>query len=63
MHKNLFRISIFVGSIALATVFGAACANAQTFKPGDKVEYKVQNFPEKWETGTVVRDIPGESRC
>ena len=29
------------------------------FKPGDKVEYKASNWPEKWEAGSVVKILPG----
>ena len=29
------------------------------FKPGDKLEYKASNWPEKWEAGTVVKMLPG----
>ncbi|MFM9968294.1 MAG: hypothetical protein ACKVQK_07850 [Burkholderiales bacterium] len=34
-------------------------AHAQAYKPGDKLEYKTQNSPEKWEPGTFVRELPG----
>lgn len=28
-------------------------------KPGEKVEYKAQNWPEKWEVGTCLKELPG----
>lgn len=47
-------------SLALVVMMAfAGLANAQGFNPGDKIEYKAQNFPEKWEIGTFVRDVPG----
>ncbi|HLF84202.1 MAG TPA: hypothetical protein VI837_08520 [Blastocatellia bacterium] len=38
---------------------GSAKANAQDYKPGQKVEYKAQAYPEKWEVGTVEHMAPG----
>lgn len=29
------------------------------FKPGDKIEYKATNWPEKWEAGTIIKMLPG----
>jgi hypothetical protein len=59
VQKHLWRSSISVGVLVLISTVGLPVANAQNFKPGDKVEYKAQSFPEKWETGTIVRDVPG----
>lgn len=38
---------------------GSAITNAQDYKPGQKVEYKAQAYPEKWELGTVEYMTPG----
>ncbi len=45
--------------LAMAAVFGSGLALAQTYQPGQQIEYKAQNWPEKWEVGTYVRDLPG----
>lgn len=29
------------------------------YKPGEKVEYRAQHWPEKWEVGTFVKVLPG----
>jgi len=47
---------VFVVCAIIATAL-AAVAVAQ--KPGDKVEYKAQNWPEKWEVGTLIKELPG----
>lgn len=44
-------------------LFFALCllliVTATAQKPGDKVEYKVQSWPEKWAVGTFVKTLPG----
>lgn len=60
------RIRTFVGMLGVLLLASAAVAAAQTppqqgppFKAGDKVEYKAENYPEKWAVGTVIRELPG----
>lgn len=48
---------LLIAGCFLIAVATAAIAVAQ--KPGDKVEYKAQNWPEKWEVGTIVKTLPG----
>ena len=55
MKKYLLTLGFF----ALIQTLNFTGVHAQSFKPGDKIEYKAQNFPEKWEAGTFVRDVPG----
>ena len=45
--------------LALTAVFGSGPVLAQTYQPGQQIEYKAQNWPEKWEVGVYVRDTPG----
>jgi hypothetical protein len=45
--------------LALAAMFASTSALAQNYQPGQQVEYKAQNWPETWEVGTIVRDLPG----
>ncbi|MEQ1607292.1 MAG: hypothetical protein ABL999_20720 [Pyrinomonadaceae bacterium] len=52
--RNFFWVTSLVLLIAVVNV---VIADAQ--KPGDKVEYKAQNWPEKWEVGTFVKILPG----
>ena len=53
---SLIRASLVCVAVLLV---GTAVASAQTYKPGDKVEYKTQSWPtEKWEVGTVERMTP-----
>lgn len=59
MKISLLRRAVSIGLLVLAAAFGVTAANAQPYNPGDKVEYKAQNWPEKWEAGTFVRDVPG----
>ena len=59
MKIILLRCAVSIGLLVLATAFDVTVAKAQPYNPGDKIEYKAQNWPEKWETGTFVRDIPG----
>lgn len=57
-HK---RIPAIVAMFAFCAFMAAASAitNAQDYKPGQKVEYKAQSYPEKWEVGTVEYMTPG----
>lgn len=62
MHSDIaipirFSLRLVVPIVALTF---SQTASAQTFKPGDVVEYKVGfTDPEKWERGTVVRVLDG----
>ncbi len=47
-----------VACLAVACA-GMAAAQGTRFLAGDKVEYKAQNYPEKWLVGTFVRELPG----
>lgn len=51
----------FIASLALTA---AASAQADKYKPGDKIEYKVMgSYPEKWEKGgTFIGTTPGGSQ-
>lgn len=44
--------------LAMLTL-GSAAAMVQPYKPGEIVEYKASNFPEQWERGQIIREIPG----
>ena len=56
-HKSIQKVCyVFVACALIATAM-ATVALAQ--KPGDKVEYKAQNWPEKWEVGVFVKELPG----
>lgn len=57
MHRKMFLL-ICTG-FALAFT-GLAVVKAQApYQPGDKIEYKVQNSPEKWESGVFIKELPG----
>jgi hypothetical protein len=56
-YEKVLKLSILLGACALIATPMATVAIAQ--KPGDKVEYKAQNYPEKWEVGTFVKVLPG----
>lgn len=45
--------------LALLSAFLVAASIALAQNAGDKVEYKAQSWPEKWEVGTFVRVLPG----
>lgn len=45
--------------LVLSLVFVAAGSIAIAQQPGDKVEYKAQQWPEKWEVGTFLRVLVG----
>lgn len=59
MFKHKFTaamLSVFALYMFLSA--GSAIAGAQDYKPGQKVEYKAQSYPEKWEIGTVEHMTP-----
>lgn len=53
------RKCIHLLALGLLVLVSSAVANAQGCKPGEKVEYKAQSWPEKWEVGTCVKELPG----
>lgn len=53
------RWALSFGLIALAAVFGTGPAFAQSYRPGQPIEYKAANWPERWARGVFVREIPG----
>lgn len=56
MHK-INNAVVLVGMILFVV---CSVAMAQTFKPGDIVEYPVRGtYPPKWEPGKVVSEVPG----
>lgn len=59
-YKKIRTFSIVFGACALIAAATATAAISQRgFHPGAKVEYKAQNWPEKWEIGTFVKELPG----
>ena len=54
-HKRMRAVLVICAFMAA----GSAITNAQDYKPGQKVEYKAQAYPEKWEVGTVEHMAPG----
>jgi hypothetical protein len=48
----MFALCVFMPAASAITI-------AQDYKPGQKVEYKSQSYPEKWEVGTVEYLAPG----
>ncbi len=52
--RAIFTMLAFCVFVAVSAI-----TNAQDYKPGQKVEYKAQSYPEKWEVGTVERMTPG----
>lgn len=59
-YKKIRTFSIVFGACALiATATATAASSQRGFNPGAKVEYKAQNWPEKWEIGTFVKELPG----
>ncbi len=56
---QLFTRAICLILAGLAALSGTGMANAQTYQPGEQIEYKAQNWPEKWDKGIYVRDTPG----
>jgi hypothetical protein len=57
-HKRMRAVLvIFVFCAFMAA--GSVITNAQDYKPGQKVEYKAQAYPEKWEVGAVEHMAPG----
>lgn len=57
--SSIRRAAVAFALLVLASLFGAAPTLAETYQPGQQVEYKAQNWPEKWEIGVFVRDLPG----
>lgn len=57
-HKRMRAILAMFAFCAFMAA-GSAITNAQDYKPGQKVEYKAQAYPEKWEVGTVEHMAPG----
>jgi hypothetical protein len=49
------RWFVFLSIVTL----GSLAASSQTYKPGEVIEYKASNFPEQWERGQIIREIPG----
>jgi hypothetical protein len=52
------RWGISLGALASA-VLGAAPAYGHKCKPGEEVEYKAVSWPEAWEKGVCLRELPG----
>lgn len=62
--SNLDRVrKNFLQAVGCALVAITAFITATAQNPGDKVEYKAQNWPEKWETGTFVKALPGGTQA
>lgn len=59
MFRGMHLRRVFLFLTAGFVIVGASAALAMAQKPGDKVEYKAQNWPEKWEVGTFVKVLPG----
>ncbi len=57
MRKLLVSIQVSI-VVALWVLLTAVVAVAQC-KPGEPVEYRAQSWPEKWEVGTCVKELPG----
>ncbi len=55
--KYVRKLFLLIAVCFLIAAASAVIAVAQ--RPGDKVEYKAQNWPEKWEIGTFVKTLPG----
>jgi hypothetical protein len=53
------RPIVAFGLLALAAAIGSGAAFAQSYQPGQQVEYKAQSWPEKWEKGVIVKELPG----
>ncbi len=45
--------------MALALAGSASAAWAGTCQPGEQVEYKAVNWPETWEKGVCIKELPG----
>ena len=54
IQKVLFVLSVCVFSLTTAVIVNAQAA----YQPGQRIEYKAERYPEKWEVGTVVRLTP-----
>lgn len=52
----------FRHKLGVLTILVALTAPLMAQQPGDRVEYRVQRNPEKWEVGTVVRLLSGGKR-
>lgn len=59
MTLQRFKQAACLVFASLTVAFGAGSAEAQTYQPGQQIEYKAQNWPEKWDKGTFVRETPG----
>ncbi len=57
-HERL-RVILIMFAFCAFMAAGPAPTNAQDYKPGQKVEYKAQSYPEKWDVGTVEHMAPG----
>jgi hypothetical protein len=56
-RKILWRL---LTGCALTLALIATGVSAQTpYQPGDKIDYKIQNSPEQWESGVFVKELPG----
>lgn len=58
-HKRIPTMRVVLAFCVFMAAGSATTANAQEYKPGQKVEYKAQRYPEKWEIGTVEYMAPG----
>ncbi len=56
--NRTFRTLLVLSAVWFICAIGVV-TTVQAQKPGDKVEYKAQNWPEKWEVGTFVKELPG----
>ncbi|HLG15919.1 MAG TPA: hypothetical protein VJH03_15645 [Blastocatellia bacterium] len=53
------RVLFGLAACLYFSITAAAILNAQaSYQPGQKIEYKAQRYPEKWEVGTVVGMTP-----
>ncbi|MEW6306209.1 MAG: hypothetical protein AB1705_22310 [Verrucomicrobiota bacterium] len=49
--------SVFLGCLVFPIFISAA--SAQPFKPDEVIEYKASGFPEIWERGKIIKELPG----
>ena len=58
LSQKRFALLYAISAVCFLTLFNPSVATAQC-KPGEQVEYRAQSWPEKWEVGTCVKELPG----
>ncbi|HMO13132.1 MAG TPA: hypothetical protein PKD64_11530 [Pirellulaceae bacterium] len=58
--RSFLRTLICGLAVVLITDWSPGDLSAQTFAPGETIEYKVgSTYPERWERGVIIREIDG----